>query len=278
MRAIETSPVDSGGMKKCQRKKVNRDMKYWEDGRLRFLATSLLWLVMIGSNANAGIIYNLNNFPGDQDGSTLSGHITVVDTAALDGLLDPSEIISWAFTLSNPSLPTLTVDSLVVPHPSLGMSGTFLHIDANHISLPPAPVVFQTNIFGISEINASSTGYFGLIDWRRSIPGVGESYIARNGKGTPTLADDDVYWERTYLAGDPPTTLGGANPWHIATISAVPEPPSFALISVSLGMLLFVRLPILLRRRFFKHKNAKLILNDTKIETEDGAVYPLSYE
>ncbi len=102
MRAIETSPVDSGEMEEFQRKKENRDMKYWEAGRLRFLATSLLWLVMIGSNANAGIIYNLNNFPGDQDGSTLSGHITVVDTAALDGLLDPSEIISWAFTLSNP--------------------------------------------------------------------------------------------------------------------------------------------------------------------------------
>lgn len=242
-------------------------------GRLRFLTSCLLWLLMIGSNVNGGIIYSLNNFPGDQDGSTFSGHITVADTAALDGLLDTSEILSWAFTLSNPSLPTLTVDSSVIAHPSVAISGKLL-IDANHISLPPTQFVFETNIFGISEINASSTGYFGLIDWRRSIPGVGESYIARNGKGTGTLADDDVYWERTYLAGDAPTTLGGANPWHIATITAVPEPESFALVSVSLGMLLFVRLRVLLRRRFFKPKEANTLLLSSDLA--DSGISPIA--
>ncbi len=42
----------------------------------------------------------------------------------------------------------------------------------------------------MSNLNATNTGYLGLIDWRRSIPGVGESYIARNGKGTPGIAYD----------------------------------------------------------------------------------------
>ncbi len=207
--------------------------------KFSLLVSMLLLTVLQVSPVRAGIIYSLNDYPGDQDGGTLSGHITVVDTAAADGLLDPSEIINWRFTLSHPTLPTLTVDSLTASNPSLSMSGSLLRIDANHISLPPAQFVFQSNIFSMSNLNATNTGYLGLIDWRRSIPGVGESYIARNGKGTPGIADDDVYWERSYLAGDPPLTLGGANPWNIASVTAVPEPTSLTLgCSVLAAMLL----------------------------------------
>ncbi len=64
-----------------------------------------------------------NDYPGDQDGGTLSGHITVVDTAAADGLLDPSETSTGDSPCHTPqTLPTLTVDSLTASNPSLSMS------------------------------------------------------------------------------------------------------------------------------------------------------------
>ena len=59
-------------------------------------------LLAFGSAYGNGFqVYEFNNYPAEQSGSTLTGTITVSDTAPDDGLLSVGEILAWEFTMTD---------------------------------------------------------------------------------------------------------------------------------------------------------------------------------
>ena len=53
----------------------------------------------------ADSVYDLNNYPSQQGGGTLTGSITVLDSAADDGVLVEAEIVKWDFVATNSAFP-----------------------------------------------------------------------------------------------------------------------------------------------------------------------------
>ena len=74
--------------------------------RIRLAVAALATLFVVPHIAEAGLItYSIQNYPADQEGSTLSGSIT---TDGNLGILTATDIISWTWTISHPDLPSVT--------------------------------------------------------------------------------------------------------------------------------------------------------------------------
>lgn len=177
--------------------------------RCLFAAMALLASAM---PVRADVTYMLINYPAQQAGGTISGSITVVDTAADDGLLQAGEIVHWTFSLTQ-GANTATVDSATTPGASMEIIGIIM-ITGRDILIPQH--------CGYSSLSLSQ--FVGIpdarVEWRRApaqLPFYQDYglYRADDPQGTSPSDDDVTYWWTygEYMA------LGGTDPWRIATFS-----------------------------------------------------------
>jgi hypothetical protein len=182
------------------------------------MLAGLSLLLGLHPHARADVTYSLINYPAQQAGSTLSGSITVVDTAADDGLLQAGEIVRWGFTLTKGGN-TTTVDSATTPFASLSLNGTIL-IAGTDILIPRAASAFSSNGLSLAVLPPPGSISDGRLDWQRTFSNnctTGDSYRATDLQATPTGNDDVTYWS---MNGN--FTLAGTDPWRIATNAPQP--------------------------------------------------------
>ena len=177
-----------------------------------FVARLFLFL-FFGSVASART-YELQNYPTEQGGHTLSGFVTTTDDAADDGLLMVDEIVDWEFSVAGPNSFSDSFSDAALP----GIVGDVV-ITAEEITL-----AFPPNDPGFNAFELVSNG--------RSRPGL--SYLRVNeplvagtfDQYTGSVSGTEQAWQ-TF-----PSELGGTNPWVIAI--AIPEPSSIQLAIFSL--------------------------------------------
>ena len=178
-------------------------------------------LLGLHPHARADVTYSLINYPAQQAGGTLSGSITVVDSAADDGLLQAGEIVRWGFTLTNGGN-TTTVDSVTTPFASLSLSGTVLLVGTD--ILIPRPISSGSNRLNLAVLPPPGSISDALLSWQRSVISnpcnSQDGYRATDLQATPPDNDDVTYWSTTgtYFS------LGGTDPWRIATNPNAPRP------------------------------------------------------
>jgi hypothetical protein len=91
--------------------------------------TAALLLFALANHANADIIYNIQPYPSDQNGYTLSGTIT---TDGVMGALSASDILAWQYTATN-GLITYSASSTDT---GASISATGLEAEGNQLLLP----------------------------------------------------------------------------------------------------------------------------------------------
>jgi len=169
---------------------------------------SLCMLLVVSQRTKAGMIYDLQNYPADQNGHTLSGTITTDGTI---GTLQLSNIKSWNVTIdatdkfSSQDFPANTY-----------FAGTGLIATPTELTLA-TPTSGQNSLY----LSSSPGGRFSDVFWRR-LPGAGhDSYSAEY--HAPDLS--------TYLWSTSPPQMGGTDPWVLAEAqtTAVPEPAALVL-------------------------------------------------
>jgi hypothetical protein len=70
-----------------------------------FSASSIVALLFTATMlpCRADRVYNLVDYPGNQEGHTLNGTITTTNDAPNDSLLDVAEILSWQWSITGPN-------------------------------------------------------------------------------------------------------------------------------------------------------------------------------
>ena len=179
----------------------------------------------------ADSVYDFNNYPSEQDGGTLTGSITVLDTAADDGVLVEAEIVDWDFVATNPAFPLLSPIAGSSVAPVLGSS-----VQVSNISIDDDFITIGTPSDGLdhrlSLIEFSgSDGDQGRLTWRRT-PDLEDYFVHVTEHCTPIADPTDpmaVCFADFHLRlwQTSPASLGG-DPWVIAT--KVPEPTTLILI------------------------------------------------
>ncbi len=174
-------------------------------------------MLALVTSARADVTYRLLDYPNLQQGATLSGSITVVDTAADDSLLQAAEIVHWTFTLTK-GADTVTVDS-TTQGTTLSLNGTVV-ITPSDILLPrPLPCSSSDNQLRLADYSLSPSISGGLLNWQRTNDlfnpcNIGtDIYRASDLRGTSPSEDDVTYWQ----ASGPSLVLGNPDPWRIAT-------------------------------------------------------------
>ncbi len=154
--------------------------------------------------AKAGsITYAIQNYPADQDGHTVSGSIT---TDGKTGLLDTSDITSWA----------VTIDTTTFRSTDPGSNTQALGVFATTTGIKIAG-------FGGGLLLGTHVGFnYDVLVWDR-VPL--DSNLSLYG-GTVNSVD---LWSTFNPA------MGGTNPWVLAS---VPEPSSFTLAVLGVGALI----------------------------------------
>jgi hypothetical protein len=157
------------------------------------------------SIAKADLAYSIVNYPADQSGATVSGTI-VTDGAT--GALSASDILSWSWTIT----------------PSGGPSYTFSSLDANAaVSLYGAVVASSSEITIAGTVSSDFALYDGL-----SLASDLE-YDRDPGENTYTgLIPTNNGWETLN------PSMGGNDPWVIATVSSVPEPTTLTMLGIAM--------------------------------------------
>jgi hypothetical protein len=151
-------------------------------------------LLAVPRTTRAGsIIYDIQNYPSQQNGHTLEGTITT------DGQIGPlafSDITSWSVTIDN----TITFRST-----DAGSSTVLLgDVQATSTSITlSAPASINPNYLSLGDLQ-------GILSWQRAA-------------GTTLGIYGAIYVPVGNLWTTTSTTLGGNDPWVIA---AVPEPSS----------------------------------------------------
>jgi len=166
-----------------------------------FAAPILILLLNIVTPANADLVYEFVNHVGDQNGQTITGTITTVDTAVNDGYLRSNEVVSWQWSVSGPNASSVTNTSA---NATISIQGDVL-INSNQISLPE-PNIMSEETYSIELGNNSG----GRVSWYREDQ-FGIPYEFYQGANA---------WSTTS------PTMSNTNPWQVATITAVPEPNS----------------------------------------------------
>ena len=123
---------------------------------LSFAALTLCLLLAVPRTTRAGqITYDLQNYPADQNGHTLSGTITTDGTI---GTILGQNIVSWNVTIdATDNFSSLTLEHDTVP---LGMIAT-----PTELTLPPPLTTGQDSLL----LNSTSEGgLYSSILWGRS--------------------------------------------------------------------------------------------------------------
>jgi hypothetical protein len=158
------------------------------------------------------ITYDIQNYPTDQNGWTLSGAIT---TDGKTGVLAPSDILSWTWTITGflgvpGPIPPIIVNST---DEGAGIIATNLEATPTQILLPPGGVLSmsaEVEILGAESI----------------------TYLTYNRGQQPPFYDAEIELLGT-IHQPPPLwftdnpTVGGTDPWLVAS---VPEPSSLYLL------------------------------------------------
>jgi hypothetical protein len=187
-----------------------------------FISISVLaWFAV---PACADRIYSLNNYPTEQDGGTLMGSITVVDTAPDDGILEQAEVLAWNWSATNGPL-HFTANS-TEENAFFGTEGSASITETNILLAGPGS-------FFLGAENSERTV---LLDYIRPAASSPQYYASQD------FLDLLQFAWFTFPAND---ALGG-DPWVIATL--VPEPASITLIT-SAGLAIGVALARRGRRR-----------------------------
>jgi len=159
------------------------------------------------------ITYDIQNYPTDQNGWTLSGAIT---TDGKTGVLAPSDILSWTWTITGGQLdevgpiPPIIVNSTDV---SAGTNPSNLEATPTQILLPPGGVlslVAEVEILGAGT--STSITYY-----RGQQPPFYSTEVQLLGTREPPV--------NPWSTDNP--SMGGTDPWVIAS---VPEPSSLYLL------------------------------------------------
>jgi hypothetical protein len=165
-----------------------------------FVASFVLVLLSaLPRSARADLVYEIQNYPAEQNNATLTGTTTTDGTI---GALKSNNVLSWTWTIT----------------PDGGTATTFSSTDGNATMIVGTPVASSTQItVAVSQVldlyNSQMLSSEGL-EWDR-----GPAQIYRG--GIPT---GDV-WSDSKSGSD---TLGGVNPWVIAVAAtAAPEPSAF---------------------------------------------------
>lgn len=174
------------------------------------IATCLGILLTIALPASADLEYQFVDYPDLQNGHTLSGLLTLSDSAADNGFLTNEEILDWNFAVTGPRTygSSKVADSFVI-------SGEVL-IDTESIKIV-FPEEDDTNAFDLTDNSGGPTLRYQLVN---DIDGVGIIDLY----GSTENGSNDEAWQ--FFGG----TLGGSvtEGWVIAT--AVPEPSSHLLL------------------------------------------------
>ena len=189
------------------------------------IRTQYLTLVIIGMMfmfqrpVFADSVYRLNNYPSKQDAGTLTGSITVLDSAADDGVLVEAEIVEWNFvaTNTNPAFQFLS--------PIAGSSVDALlgsRVQASNISIDDRSITIGSvdgldRRLSLIEFSGGD-GVQGRLTWHRTpdrndyFVHVTEHCVANHDPLISPCSED--FHERLWQTS--PASLGG-DPWVIAT-------------------------------------------------------------
>jgi hypothetical protein len=162
-----------------------------------FLASFVLGVLSaVPCSARADLTYNIQNYPADQNGATLTGTITTDGTI---GALGATDILSWTWTIT----------------PSGGTATTFSSTDAN------ASMILVTPVASSSEITVAPDQI--LLLYNTAL--VDKEELAWDRGPAPQhyrggIATGDVW-------ADSSPAMGGVDPWVVAktaATTAAPEP------------------------------------------------------
>ncbi len=193
--------------------------------RISFFTAALTISSFLTPGADAALIYDLVNYPAEQNGHSLSGTITTTDAAPDDGQLMVTEILSWEIEIVGPS----------------GFSGAMSDVNSNTIAtgvtitptqiILPYPTVGETNDLQLYiENNAAHLGYV------RVHEPFGAGFFSLYRANRP--AGPDAWYVQEPLMNNSPPNHGTA-PWIVAT--RVPEPSSFILVCSLMSAIFFRR-------------------------------------
>jgi hypothetical protein len=177
---------------------------------------------------SAARVYQLVNYPPDQDGYSLAGTITTTDQAPLDSILDVAEILDWQWSAAGP-IPVVASRNDHVLDETVA-SG--LRITNSTIELPLAtpahPQLAQLRLAKSASVPRGSVGHRLIWSTRYdAVAGTTTSFSASTAHG-------DVL--RGYWFG--PSTGAGPTSWLIAT--AVPEPSGLGTVALSVAAVALV--------------------------------------
>lgn len=169
----------------------------------------LLLVLVSGFVCRANIVYNILNYPADQNGAELSGSITTDGTL---GILSESEVISWTFSV------TPTVVSGGVPY-------TRSSTDAN--------AFFDIFSGGSLALQATSTDLLldGALRLGTDYGTTSQTLLEWKSDGATTLSISQLN-NNASPSGWATLNPGsyGSGPWTIAT---VPDPSTLSLLGIS---------------------------------------------
>lgn len=168
--------------------------------RIALWATLAAVLTLPASSVYATLIYDLVNYPADQNGHTLTGTITTAVTAPDDGLLTSAEILAWEFDITGP-VPmsgsssdagasvrvlgaTITPTEILLPFPPPTFRGIY-------------EVGFHAGDVGLEYLRAFDPGFVGIFNWYRadfSNPGPVAWFTDAPLMGLPIPDNTDAPW------------------------------------------------------------------------------------
>ena len=167
----------------------------------RFILVWAALALLLGGIAptavHAGTItYDIQNYPADQGGHTLSG---LIITDGKIGALAASDILSWTFTVDGSATFSGGASSLIF--------GGDVEASPTQITLAQPPPGLQNSLQLYKSFNGA-----GSLSWERLT-----NDQLKQLTGYTSVNGLSVVWSTT------PTTLGGTDPWVIAEN---PEPAS----------------------------------------------------
>jgi hypothetical protein len=168
--------------------------------------------VLATSSAKADITYNLQSYPADQNGHTLSGSIT---TDGVIGTLSTSDIKSWTVTIDTTTFSSTSTLAITT------LQGSNLTATATEITLSAGTGTTAPGDEAFLLLHANPDGSPATAD------------DLRYNRTELTIPDYDGATNNTTDWSTSSPAMGGTDPWVIATAAStvVPE-PSTAIVAV----------------------------------------------
>ena len=174
--------------------------------RIVSVTSALVALLVISDATNADMTYNIENYPADQNGATLSGTIT---TDGEIGPLATSDIVSWSWTVTTSGGTSYSFNS--------SMTGSQTAVTGDVVeSRTSITIAYSPDGESLVSLSDTAAGYNQLVYYRDGI-----DYAYRCFAGPDT---EYPIW------GTMNPVVGNTDPWVIAVApTSVPEPTSLTL-------------------------------------------------